>query len=615
MFLHWLGTTSVAGTASLVLALALIPWARKLLGARAAFVLWIFPLVAFVIPSLFPSPAGVLPRVDDLPPVVATVFLSSSHDALPTSAPASTPAPAVPWVFIIWATGAFCLFTAAAVRWLRTLQIVHQSTPVTGPLPDITLPRRTSIRESGLIHSPAMCGLFSPVILLPLGWADRLDPASLRWILLHEKGHICRGDMLWSWCFQVVRALHWFNPLMWLAERTSRIDMEMACDEWVLSHERSRAEDYGEAILRIASLPSDHWYMRTGMAESRRGLTRRIRHLAVANPRGWWSVVIAVALGTCAMVLLSPSANSQSPQGTPTAASHAGPRVEIGAKFIEMTPALAEKFFGNTPGQFQSILKKEAFEKLIKSLSQAQGVDLASSPKVTTRSGQRAIIQVVREFRYPSEFSPPADNQTPPSPNAFVSEPVGLTLEVEPFVADDERIILNLKPRMVELLGLVDYAGAKPKISDPKEDTIQAAMRPAANTSGAINMPVFRTREMQTTAVLRSGETIVLGGLSHADSPSMTAFSGGKATEGRDGEHVLYTLITVRITPADDTEPPASPPPPRAAKGLPSGVPVPEKPGFITSPYAPDSGFVDVRGIPSGSEVKCPYTGKLFLVP
>lgn len=615
MFLHWIGTTSVAGTASLVLALALIPWARKLLGARAAFVLWIFPLVAFVTPSLFPSPAGVLPRVDDLPPVVATVFLPSSHDALLTSAPASTPAPVVPWVFIIWATGAFCLFTAAAVRWLRTLQIIHRSTPVTGPLPDITLPRRTSIRESGLINSPAMCGLFSPVILLPLGWADRLDPASLRWILLHEKGHICRGDMLWSWCFQVVRAMHWFNPLMWLAERTSRVDMEMACDEWVLSHERSRAEDYGEAILRIASLPSDHWYMRTGMAESRRGLTRRIQHLALASPRGWWSVVIAVALGTCAMVLLSPSAKSQSPQETPVAASQAVARVEIGAKFIEMTPALAEKFFGNTPGQFQSILKKEAFEKLIESLSQAQGLDIASTPKVITRSGQRAIVQVVREFPYPSEFSPPKDPQTPPTPNAFETKAVGLTLEVELLAANDERIILNLTPRMVELLGFVDYAGAKPKISDPKEDTIQAAMRPAANASAAINQPVFRTREMQTTAVLRSGETVVLGGLSHTDSPSMTAFSGGKATEGRDGEHVLYTLITARITHADKTEPPASPPPVRAANGMPPGVPVPEKPGFITSPYAPTSGYVDVRGVPSGSEVKCPYTGRLFLIP
>src|SRR5713101_6792906 len=62
--------------------------------------------------------------------------------------------------------------------------------------------------------------------------------------------------------------------------------------------------------------------------------------------------------------------------------------------------------------------------------------------------------------------------------------------------------------------------------------------------------------------------------------------------------------------------PPTAPAPTKTAKGdYPYGTPVPGKPGFVKSPYAADQGLVDVRWCSPGTEVKDPFTNKIFLVP
>jgi hypothetical protein len=60
---------------------------------------------------------------------------------------------------------------------------------------------------------------------------------------------------------------------------------------------------------------------------------------------------------------------------------------------------------------------------------------------------------------------------------------------------------------------------------------------------------------------------------------------------------------------------PKNNPPPAQVGNYEYGKPVPGKPGFVTSPYEPYQGYIDVRGFPPGTEVKDPYTGKVFLVP
>ena len=61
--------------------------------------------------------------------------------------------------------------------------------------------------------------------------------------------------------------------------------------------------------------------------------------------------------------------------------------------------------------------------------------------------------------------------------------------------------------------------------------------------------------------------------------------------------------------------PPQANPPPKVSKGdYPYGIPVPNKPHLVESPFSPGK-YVDVEGFAPGTEVKDPYTGKIFLVP
>ena len=73
-----------------------------------------------------------------------------------------------------------------------------------------------------------------------------------------------------------------------------------------------------------------------------------------------------------------------------------------------------------------------------------------------------------------------------------------------------------------------------------------------------------------------------------------------------------------RNTTAEKPKPSPSPAP-RTVAGPPTQYPtakvVPGKPGYVFSPYDPNGGYVDVNGYTSGSKVKDPYSGKIFLVP
>ena len=240
---------------------------------------------------------------------------------------------------------------------------------------------------------------------------------------------------------------------------------------------------------------------------------------------------------------------------------------------------------GAAPGIFglAGVFTNPQFQVVIRALNQKKGIDLLSAPSVTTKSGQRAIIEVVREFRYPRTYTQPQVPSissttgttlvgvaatvpvvvTPTTPQDWETRNTGVTLEVEPVVGGDATTIdLNLVPQVVEFEGFINYGSP---INAVGITTLAGAITrsvPVELTPNVINQPVFSTRKVTTSVSVYDGQTVVLGGLMREDvqkTEDKVPILGdiplvGRAFRSNVDQHIkknLVMFVTARIvTPA-----------------------------------------------------------------
>src|SRR5277367_1447867 len=146
-------------------------------------------------------------------------------------------------MFGLWASG-FAALTVLRVRgWRRIRAAVRSSRPI-----DVL--GTMQVRSSPGLLEPGVVGLFHPILLLPAGIAERLQPPQLKAVLAHELCHARRRDNLTSAVHMIVETVFWFHPLVWWIGARLVEERERACDEAVLSL-GSEPLDYAEGILAV----------------------------------------------------------------------------------------------------------------------------------------------------------------------------------------------------------------------------------------------------------------------------------------------------------------------------------------------------------------------------
>ncbi|MGE4485915.1 MAG: M56 family metallopeptidase [Oscillospiraceae bacterium] len=242
-------------TASLVIAVVLV--ARLLLMKAPklfSYVLWSAALFRLICPFSLESGWSLLPT--DTTPISTAVAYSQApqistgvlavdntvNPALSVSASGAGGNPLQIWISageIIWLIGIAALILFSIVSLLRLRRNLVGAVKL-----------RDNVYLADHTASPFVIGLICPKIYLP----SNLSELEREYIILHEQTHIRRCDHIVKLIAFSALAVHWFNPLVWLAFVLCNKDMEMSCDESVMKHMDTDIRcDYSASLLRLAT--------------------------------------------------------------------------------------------------------------------------------------------------------------------------------------------------------------------------------------------------------------------------------------------------------------------------------------------------------------------------
>lgn len=223
-------------------------------------------------------------------------------------------------LFWLWLTGMGavllvdgCLYVLTALRLSRLPQCQDSETlacfsSLKGQLRfphQVRLVRGSGGMSGGLLHS---------TIVLPT--ECRGEAATP--VLLHELQHIRAGDLWLLAFYRLLRAIYWFDPLLWLCFRQIRLDCEAACDQRVLESGLVDKASYAETLYQEGKLERSGLYYKTAFGGGQHALRDRIRQISRYGGKKLWMLPLGLALALAVTACTMTAARSGTAQAEDT---------------------------------------------------------------------------------------------------------------------------------------------------------------------------------------------------------------------------------------------------------------------------------------------------------
>ena len=246
---YWIFNMSIAATIC-VMPLLLLRLIKKI--PRRIFVwLWLVPFIRMCVPVGISSKYGIMTLLSKFTTKTVTIvqigddsaftmmnLVTGANSYFPITYKVNLLEDLFNIASVVWLVVALAAILALAIIYFVTLGEVRDAKKL-----------KNNIYISDKIKTPAVYGIIKPKIILPTEY----DANKLNFILMHENAHIKRKDNLVRLLAFIIVCLHWFNPFAWLLLKLLYSDIELACDEAVLSNcDETERKKYAYTLLSAA---------------------------------------------------------------------------------------------------------------------------------------------------------------------------------------------------------------------------------------------------------------------------------------------------------------------------------------------------------------------------